>query len=565
MNEIAAELTKGLSPSEKKRFYDNVGLPEPEPNISDWEDPVLFGEYNLPEFPSEIYPTWLRGMVEGVAISTQTPADLAGVLVVSVLSCVLAKKFVIKVREDWQEPLNTYSMVALDPGNRKSAVFAIMTEPLTEFERLEADKSRPVIAEKKTRKEIMEKTLQKLKDEITKPSNKAKKVELEYEAVGLAQEIEEYEVPAIPRLTVDDCTSEKLKSLLCEHDGRIAVLSPEGLIFEIMAGKYSKNGSSDIDIFLKGHSGDDVRVDRVGRPTEFVKNPALTIGLAVQPEIIKGLMNRPEYRGRGLLGRFIYSLPQSPVGYRVIRTNPIPGHVKNAYVSNISKLLNIGWLNTEHDPYCLEFDYEAEQLFNRFEADLEPKLRPFEELGNMTDWGGKLAGAVARTIGLLHIAENVNSLTPWSIRIDRDTVQRGLLLGDYLKAHSKAVYAEMGADKALDDAKYILEWIKHNQIVQFTKREVHRATQGRIKRSADLDPVLQVLTDRNFIRLTETETSKVGRPSELFEVNSYMTKLTKLTKPPVKSNFVNNVNIVTKKPDENLAVDERGGVIEFNL
>ena len=38
-----------------------------------------------------------------------------------------------------------------------------------------------------------------------------------------------------------------------------------------------------MDLWLKGHSGDPLRVDRKGRPPEHIPRPALTLGLMIQP------------------------------------------------------------------------------------------------------------------------------------------------------------------------------------------------------------------------------------------------------------------------------------------
>jgi hypothetical protein len=70
---------------------------------------------------------------------------------------------------------------------------------------------------------------------------------------------------------VDDVTAEALTSFLAEQGGRAAVISTEGGIFDIIAGRYSK--SPNMDIYLKGHSGDEVRVDRKGRPPDSFPGP----------------------------------------------------------------------------------------------------------------------------------------------------------------------------------------------------------------------------------------------------------------------------------------------------
>src|SRR5205085_538628 len=106
-------------------------------------------------------------------------------------------------------------------------------------------------------------------------------------------------VPARPRLLVDDSTPEALTSILAAQGGRGAVMSAEGGVFDIIAGRYSRFPS--FDVYLKGHAGDELRVDRVGRKPEFIEHPAVTVGLAMQPAVLRQIAQRESFRGRGLL------------------------------------------------------------------------------------------------------------------------------------------------------------------------------------------------------------------------------------------------------------------------
>jgi replicative DNA helicase len=95
-------------------------------------------------------------------------------------------------------------------------------------------------------------------------------------------------VPPVPRWLVDDATPEALAGLLATY-GRIALLSPEGDVFDQMAGRYNQAAGPNLGVHLKGHTGDLLKVDRRGRPPEYVERPSLMIGLAVQPEVLRGL------------------------------------------------------------------------------------------------------------------------------------------------------------------------------------------------------------------------------------------------------------------------------------
>uniref|UniRef100_UPI002FDB1932 DUF3987 domain-containing protein n=1 Tax=Muricomes intestini TaxID=1796634 RepID=UPI002FDB1932 len=90
----------------------------------------------------------------------------------------------------------------------------------------------------------------------------------------------------------------------------MGIISAEGGIFGMMAGRYSSN--INIDIFLKSYSGEYYSSARVGRGEIALKHPLLTMGLAVQPQVIADIMDNKDFRGRGLLARFLYSMPCEP-------------------------------------------------------------------------------------------------------------------------------------------------------------------------------------------------------------------------------------------------------------
>ena len=128
-------------------------------------------------------------------------------------------------------------------------------------------------------------------------------------------------MPPIPRLVADDVTPEAAASLLAEQGGRLAIISAEGGIFDIIAGRYSGNVPN-MDLWLKGHSGDPMKVDRKGRPPEYVRRPALTLGLMIQPAVLSAIAANRQFRGRGFLARILYAYPVSKVGHRAIAPAP---------------------------------------------------------------------------------------------------------------------------------------------------------------------------------------------------------------------------------------------------
>ena len=101
-----------------------------------------------------------------------------------------------------------------------------------------------------------------------------------------------------PVYIVDDITSEALFKLMSENNERMSVISAEGGIFGIMAGRYNSNSNGNIDVYLKGHAGDPCSNHRIGRKSQSMDAPCLTMSLAVQRDIIKEVLKYEELKVR---------------------------------------------------------------------------------------------------------------------------------------------------------------------------------------------------------------------------------------------------------------------------
>jgi hypothetical protein len=316
-------------------------------------------------------------------------------------------------------------------------------------------------------------------------------------------------VPVLPQLVADDVTSEAAASLLAAQGGRLAVLSPEGGIFATIAGRYS--GTPNLEVFLKGHAGDMMRIGRQSRDAEHVEKPALTLGLAVQPDVLRDIASMPGFRGLGLLARILFSLPENTVGRRRIGADPVPAEVAAAYASNLSALVLT--LAEWTDPAVLPLTPEANERVLDIERAVEPRLAPGGAWGHIVDWGSKYTGAVVRLAGLLHLGEHLRD--GWGKPIEADTIERAAMLGDYFAAHALAAFDDMGADPATRNARTVLGWIERTGSTAFTKRELFRAVKSsQLATVADLDPALDVLDAHGYVRQLDqpARPAKGGRP-----------------------------------------------------
>jgi replicative DNA helicase len=504
-----------------------------------WELPVPFGAIGeVSAFPVEVLPGWLGEYVAGVATATQTPPDLAGMLALAVLATVAAGAVEVEPRSGWREPLCLFVAVGMDAGTRKSSVFSAMTRPVADFEREQAAAALPGITETAVLRRIANQAAATAEAAAGK-APAGKQEEARAEAIARAAEAASLVVPPLPRWLVDDATPEALAGLLATY-GRIALLSPEGDVFDQMAGRYNQSSGPNLGVYLKGHAGDLLKVDRRGRPPEYLERPCLTIGLAVQPEVLRGLASRPGFGGRGLLARFLYSLPPSLVGHRQPGTPPVPLEVADRYALELQALAaSLNAPAGEGGPAVLTLDAEAGELLLAFERDLEPRLAAGSgDLDHLAGWAAKLAGATCRIAGLLHLASHLRD--GWAQPINADTFTATARLAVYLIQHARAVFDLMGADPRVDDARWLLDWMTRTSRTQFSRRDAHQATpRGRFPKATDLEPALRLLEEHGYLRRLDPEPPRDlhgrGRPaSPRFLVNPLprATETTQTSKTP---------------------------------
>lgn len=468
-----------------------------------WDTPIPFDEFDLPTFPVDALPPAIRDYVSAVAETTQTSVDMAAVASLAILSICVQGKYRIWGKPDWSEPLNTYCVIVLPPAERKSAVMAMMTAPLEEYEQEVNSAMDAQVIESQMKKAVLEKERRMLEDKVSKGKAEAS------ELADKAKEISSFREIQPLKLFVDDVTAEKLASVLAENNSKAAIVSAEGGIFDILNGIYTKNVN--IDVFLKGHSGDTIRVDRIGRASESILHPTLTMLLAVQPEVLNGLMSNGTFRGRGLTARFLYAIPKSSLGIRTFHTNPVDEPIKNEYAKLIRSLLET---DCKEEPITLSEEATAvlEKLFQNTESRFQT------DLVEISDWAGKYVGAVLRIAGLLHAAQHHGFLD--FTEVSMETMENAVRMGEYFLEHAKAAFSLMGADPLNKHSEYLLGVIKRERINEFSRRDAMRLCR-RFKTAESLQPVLNRLCEYGYITPKPVEpVPGVGRrPSEVYLTN----------------------------------------------
>lgn len=479
-----------------------------------WPEPMIPGTLRTPDFPEDILRGVWGDMARAVSASTQTPTALGIMCALGVLATVMQRRFEVSpYGDEYTEPSNLFLASASVSGTRKTAVMNAFLAPIPKWEKIQRDRHRVLIARANAARSTAKKRIEALSQQAAKCKDAT-----ELQAIRDAIEHEELDMPEeiwAPRLFTGDCTAERLQALLFENSERMAVHSDEPGIFRVMAGAYS-GGTQNLDVFLQGHAGSALRIDRAGR-IAHVDKPALSFNLMIQPGLMSEVAGSKGFRDSGLLARFLYAVPATNVGKRDVRKHSsIDASVRDRYERGVMSLLE-GWMcepGTVPTVHILNLTDPARELWLDFSQYIEDRQGDGQEFESIRDWTSKLPGATARIALLLELAE-VGLLAE---SVSSDAMGRAIRLAKVLIPHAQCAFGLLGTDSTDADALAVLKWARNRGEEVFTRREAHKAMQGRFTSVDKLKQAMERLDAMDCVR--EFKRSPKGvKPSICYRLN----------------------------------------------
>lgn len=469
------------------------------------------------QFPAHTLPSWITNHTKQTADNIQTPTDLTNVLALSALSVAcLGNTKISYPRQNWKQPLNLYVATALPPSTGKSPAKSTIFAPLEEYEqqtiqaanleRLNYEQQKRIIEGR--RKHNEDKSIRAKGQEADQASTEAYQANLE---------LAKLEPPANGQLILDDTTAEALGVALQQNNGRIAIISAEGGIFDKLAGLYNDQGATNLDLYLEAWSGGRYTVNRIKREPIHIPSANLTISITIQPYTLTQIGANKTFSGRGLLARFLIAYPPSNVGHRDrLRHTTADPQTEQLYNQTLTGIAE----TNAQQPRMLTLDGTPSDIFAHWDQNLEHQLRNGATLEHIPEFVGKLRANTIRIAGLLHIA--------WKRpgdHIDEQTIRHAIEIAEYFLHSINHIAQEWEAREGHQHAPRIVLWLKQNELHEFTVSDLHKKFRRQFNKVEDTIGTLEFLTESNYIRPTfagQLEVGKRGVPSPKYIVNPFI-------------------------------------------
>lgn len=477
---------------------------QPDPMLADGWPEMPFEAQPIPAFPVDALPNNMADMVKALAKAQQVSVDMVVAFALAVASAVVVGRVAIHPKSDeshYREAGQLWIFCEGLSGERKTPVLSFLKRPLEAYLQEQRDETK-----KKNRHAVNK--IEALKKQQAREKTPEK-------AASIADEIDELTESLLPEpeMLMGDVTVEGVAQAMTEHDGREIIIDSEANFLNVLIGKsYQREGGAvNIDVILKGFDDDNYAGNRIGRGSWNLKRASLSIGLGVQPKLLRRFVEDETSHDRGLQARGLFFRPESMIGERTDKGGEIPDQVRQWWYQTVRRIA--GQVRAENGPLELDFEDGAETAYRRFYNEIEKRL-PGDLCGPMQSWACKLVGNTVRLAAILSLLDGQDKVT----RSMWDAAEA--IMQQYLIPCARSLFG--GEDPFIsEDARKLLPHIR--KLDEFTQAELWR-DKGRYifsKQDKAFTDAVFSLRDRGYIREKPTAAKpKQGRPpSVVWEVN----------------------------------------------
>lgn len=479
------------------------------PTHAAWPDPEpLTTPLDPLPYPVDALPPLLREAVMEVQAFVQAPAALVACSALSTLS--VAAQGLVNVRRDAQlvGPVSLYVLAVAESGERKTTCDRILSAALREWERDRTSAAAPEQAAHASatavlqakRDGLLEAIRRKRRDGHDTAEDEAAMHELAHDTPQAAP---------VPRLLYADATPEALSHALASGWPSGAVMSAEaGAVFGAHGMGY-ETIMRNLALLNMLWDGGEIAVDRRSKPSFRLCDRRLTFGLMVQPEALRGFLERAGTlpRGSGFIARFLIAWPESTQGTRSYRPAPASMPGVERFDLRIRELLDTP-LTTHADgglqPIELALAPPAHAAWVQSHDHIERALAAGGDFADIRDVAAKAAENVARLAALFHMLAH----GPGG-EVDAEAVHAAVTIIGWHLHEARRLLSELDTQTDLSAAIRLDAWLiaeaRRSSDQRIPTSRVYQFGPGRVRDAKAMKTALATLTERGRARIEENE------------------------------------------------------------
>jgi len=253
--------------------------------------------------------------------------------------------------------------------------------------------------------------------------------------------------------------------------------------------------------------GGEMAIDRRSKPSFVLRGRRLTFGLMVQPDALRGFLERAGTlpRGTGFIARFLIAWPRSTQGERAYRPAPESMPHVARYGQRIRELLDHPLATDERGcltPIVLDLAPPARAESIRLHDEIERELGARGAFRGVRDVAAKAAENAARLAALFHLLVHGASGT-----IASEEIRAAASIVGWHLNEARRLLSDLDTPPSLAAAIRLDAWLRNEAIANDTDRvptkRIYQYGPKCARDSRDLRAALAILAERGRARMEE--------------------------------------------------------------
>ncbi|MCW0329851.1 YfjI family protein [Pantoea ananatis] len=440
-------------------------------------------------------PRYHRRLLEYLYYKTGAPVEILLPAILGAMSLACQDMFDVEPIAGLRYPTSLFILILAKSGSRKSTVFRIVLEAVTQLEQETDADFREELAR-------YERALVLWKAEAAALEKCYKKAVAQAADTTEAQQALDEALrrkpvrPVKKRLMISDPTSEALgKELGLGHPALMLVSDESGGLLD---GNLFRNTPQLNALWC----GDTLNVARASTESYTIYDARFGMMLAMQPGLFDNVLSRKgkTIRYSGLMSRtLLIDLEQVPECCRPDRTGDVDESLLQEFFATQMQHLLAGMTRRKEkaERTCITFSPDAQELFEKTYATIQSYQQPGGVLQHYDDFSSRFMEHASRIAAVMQVF-----LTPDAPIVTRETLENAIELTEWFLNH---FITKVDSTRELSDDEKVLLWLEEHLVVngsfEFRRNDIIKKGPYSVRRADRLMPALRKLEKKGKVQL----------------------------------------------------------------